>query len=128
MDEANITEQFIEKMKRLAERRAMERAQAARWDIDVAAFFFATLILVVILVYLGIKIEIVAAVAIIGMVVGWFIGRRKGKKKFQRFYDEELLKLELELKNTASRIVNITPDEPTLKKKPKGQSRRKKAS
>jgi len=128
MDEANITEQFIEKIKRLAKSRAMERAQSAKWDIDVAAFYFAILILVIILVYQGIRLEIVATAAVTGVVSGWLIGWIKGKQKYHRFYDEELLKLELELKNTANRITNITPDEQTLKKKRKEKSRRKNAS
>jgi len=127
MDEAKITEQLVEKMKLLAGSRAMERAQAAKWDIDVAAFYFAILILVIILVYQGIGIGIVAAAAVIGIATGWLIGRKKGTQKYHRFYDEELLKLELELKDTANRITNITPDEQTLKKKRKKKSRRKNA-
>lgn len=128
MDEDKTTEQFIEKVKRLAGRRAMERAQAAKWDIDVAAFYFAILILVIILVYQGIKIEIVAAAAVTGVVMGWLIGWIKGKQKYHRFYDEELLELELGLKNAAKRVVNVTPDEQTLKKQHKKKSRRKNAS
>lgn len=128
MDEDKTTEQFIEKVKRLAGRRAMERAQAAKWDIDVAAFYFAILILVIILVYQGIRIEIVAAAAVTGIVMGWLIGWIKGKQKYHCFYDEELLELELGLKNAADRVVNVTPDEQTLKKQHKKKSRRKNAS
>ncbi len=127
MDESINTEQIIEKMKRLAEYRATERAQAARWDIDVAAFYFAILILVIILVYQGIEIWIVSPSAVIGLVTGWLIGRRKGKQKYYRFYDEELLKMELELKGPANRVVNVTPDERALKKRHKKKSRRKNA-
>ncbi len=127
MDESINTEQIIEKMKRLAEYRATERAQAARWDIDVAAFYFAILILVIILVYQGIEIWIVSPSAVIGLVTGWLIGRRKGKRKYYRFYDEELLKMELELKGPANRVVNVTPDERALKKRHKKKSRRKNA-
>lgn len=127
MDESINTEQIIEKMKRLAEYRATERAQAAKWDIDVAAFYFAILILVIILVYQGIGIGIVAASAVIGLATGWLIGRKKGKQKYYRFYDEELLKMELELKGPANRVVNVTPDEQTLKKRHKKKSRRKNA-
>ncbi len=127
MDESINTEQIIEKMKRLAEYRATERAQAARWDIDVAAFYFAILILVIILVYQDIEIWIVSPSAVIGLVTGWLIGRRKGKQKYYRFYDEELLKMELELKGPANRVVNVTPDERALKKRHKKKSRRKNA-
>lgn len=127
MDEVNITEQLVGKMELLAKRRAMERAQTAKWDIDVAAFYFAILILVIILVYQGTRIEIVAASAIAGLVFGWVIGWIKGKHKYRLFYDEELLKVELELRNIANRIVNVTPDGQSLKERHKKKSRRKNA-
>ncbi len=127
MAEAKITEQLIEKMKLLAGSRAMERAQAAKWDIDIAAFYFAILILIIILVYQGIGIGIVATAAVIGIATGWLIGRKKGQQKYHRFYDEELLKLELELKDTATRIANRTSDEQTPKKKRKKKSVKKNA-
>ena len=119
MHEINITEELIRKMEFLAKRNAMQRAQSAKWDIDVAAFYFTILILVIILVYYGAEIWIVATSAIIGLVFGWLIGWIKGKYKFRRFYDEELLKVELELINVANRIGDVTPDEQTLKKRHK---------
>ncbi len=127
MDESINTEQIIEKMKRLAEYRATERAQAAKWDIDVATFYFAILVLVIILVYQSIRIEIVAASAITGIGMGWLIGWIKGRQKYHRFYDEELLKVELELRNVASRVADIKPDEQILKKRHEKKSRRKNA-
>lgn len=117
--EVNITEELIRKMEFLAKRNAMQRAQSAKWDIDVAAFYFTILILVIILVYYGAEIWIVATSAIIGLVFGWLIGWIKGKRKYHLFYDEELLKVELELRNLANRIGNVTPDEQTLKKRHK---------
>ena len=119
MYEVNITEELIRKMEFLAKRNAMQRAQSAKWDIDVAAFYFTILILVIILVYYGAEIWIVATSAIIGLVFGWLIGWVKGKYKFRRFYDEELLKVEIELRNVANRIGDVTPDEQTLKKRHK---------
>ncbi len=96
MDEAKVTTQFSPEMERLAERRARERAKAARWDIDVAAFFFSILILVTILMFQGTGIEFVGPVAVCGLVMGWLVGWSKGKQKYKRFYDEELSKLEQE--------------------------------
>ncbi len=111
MDEVNITEQLIKEMEFLAKRSAMQRAQSAKWDIDVAAFYFTILILVIILVYYGAEIWIVAVSAVTGLVFGWLIGWIKGKRKFRLFYDEELLKVELELRNVANRTGDVTPDE-----------------
>jgi len=96
MDEAKVTTQFSPEMERIAEQRARERAKAARWDIDVAAFFFSILILVTILMFQGTGIEFVGPVAICGLVMGWLVGWSKGKQKYKRFYDEELSKLEQE--------------------------------
>ncbi len=117
--EVNITEELIKQMELIAKRSAMQRAQSAKWDIDVAAFYFTILILVIILLYYDVGIWIVATSAITGLFCGWLMGWIKGKQKFRNFYDEELLKVELELRNVANRIGNVTPDEQTLKKRHK---------
>jgi len=108
MDKTEATERVRPEMKRIAEHRARDRAKAARWDLDVAAFFFAILLIVIILVYQGIGVEVVSPVAATGLAMGWLMGWKKGKQKYERFYDEELLKLELELKC-------VTPEEQVLK-------------
>jgi len=96
MDEAEVTKKFTPEMERVAEQRARERARAARWDIDVAAFFFAILSLVIILMFQEVGVEFVVLAAIGGLVMGWLMGWSKGKEKYKRFYDEELSKLEQE--------------------------------
>ena len=96
MDDAEITTEARQEMERIADQQAKERAKSARWDLDVAAFFFLTLIAVVILVSQDIRIEIVSPIAICGLVTGWVMGWRKGKQKYEHFYKEELLKLEQE--------------------------------
>ena len=55
---------------------------------------YAILAAVVILSVNGVATEIVAPVAILGLVVVWFMGWRKGKQLYQRFYDEELRQLQ----------------------------------
>jgi len=98
MDEAEVTKQLSPEIERIAEQRARGRAKAARWDLDVAAFFFSILMLVIILVFQEVAIEFVAAAATCGLVMGWLMGWSKGKQKYKRFYDEELLRLEQESK------------------------------
>ncbi len=78
----------------LAAERAGEKVKAARWDLDVAAFFFATSMLVIILVFQGIGVEIVAPAAVAGLTMGWLIGQRKGQQQYKRFYNEELRQLQ----------------------------------
>jgi c-di-AMP phosphodiesterase-like protein len=85
----------------MATRRARDRAKDARWDLNIAIFLFAVLIIIIILLFQEIKIEIVAPVAIFGLAMVWLVGWRQGRQLYQRFYDEELATLERELQKTA---------------------------
>jgi len=96
MDKAENSVQITSEMKQIAEIRARARSSAAKWDIDVAAFFFATSMLVLILVFQGVAVQIVSASAVAGLSMGWLIGQRKGLQQYKLFYEEELLKLERE--------------------------------
>jgi len=81
-------------MKQLAAARAKERIRTARWDTGTAVFSYATLAAVVILKLEGIRIEIVAAVAIFGLALVWVTGLRRGKHLYGRLYEEELHQLQ----------------------------------
>jgi len=93
VDEAEINKQVRPEMERLAAQRARIRAKAARWDLDVAVFFFAVVIIVTILVFQGVQLEIVGPAATLGLAMGWLMGWKKGKQVYESFYDEELFKL-----------------------------------
>ena len=90
VDEVEVTEQVSPEMERRAAQRARDRAKAAGWNLNVALFLFAVLIIVIILSFQGIGIEIVASVAIFGLAMTWFVGWRKERQLYQRFYDEEI--------------------------------------
>ena len=107
VSEAEVTKQVSPQMERTAAQRARDRAKAARWDLDVAVFFFAILATVIILLFQGIGIEVMAPAAIFGLAMGWLMGWRKEKKAYQRFYDEELSKLENEVENTMSALEEL---------------------
>ena len=77
----------------VAAQRAKERARTARWDLDIAVFLFAVLIIVIVLLFQGMGVEIVGPVAIFGLSMVWFVGWRRGKQMYQRLYEDELLKL-----------------------------------
>ena len=96
MEQTEATKQVSPEMARIAEHRARNRATATRFDLDVAAFFFATSMLVIILVFQGIGVQIVAPVAVAGLAMSWLIGQRKGRQQYKSLYDEELLKLAVE--------------------------------
>jgi hypothetical protein len=92
--EAEGIKQFSPEMEATASERAIIRARAARWDLDIAVFLFAILIIIIILLFQKVAIEPVSLIAIFGLVVVWVAGWRRGKQLYQRFYVEELLKLE----------------------------------
>ncbi len=87
---AEVTKQVSPELERAAARRARDRANAARWNLDVAIFLFAVVIIVIILSFQGNGIEIVAPVAVFGLAMAWLVGWRQGRQLYQRFYNEEL--------------------------------------
>ena len=111
MDEVETTKQVRSQMERTAALRAREIAKAARWDIDVAVFFFAVLSITIILLFQEVEIGIVASTAAIGLAMGWFMGWRKGERIYKRLYDEELSKLEQDLKRAVEEAVEETIEE-----------------
>ncbi len=81
---------------RLAIQRAKDRARTARWDLNIAIFIFSVLIIVIILLFQGVPLEIVAPVAIFGLGMVWLVGWRQGNQLFERYCEEELARLEYE--------------------------------
>ena len=115
MDEAEVTKQVSPEMERTAVRRARDRAGAARWNLDIAVFSFAVMIIVIILLFQEIGIEIVAPVALFGLAMVWLCGWRRGRQLYQRFYDEELARMEQEEKRTTEKTVEETVEEQVQK-------------
>ncbi len=111
MDEAKVTQPASPEMKRTAAQRARDRASAARWDLDIAVFLFAILIIVTILLFQDIGINVVAPIAIFGLAMVWVVGWRRGRQLYQRFYDEELSELEQEVKKAVTETVKKTVEE-----------------
>ena len=104
-DEAEVSRQITQENERLAAQRAKERARMARWDLDIAVFLFAVLIIVIILLFGGVEIEIVAPVAIAGLALVWLAGWRRGQQIYQSLYDEELAKLNRDLEKTTEETI-----------------------
>ena len=73
MGKAKVKQPLSPDMMRLAKLRAKDRAKSARWDLDVAAFFFAISIIVIILVYQGIGVEIIRPKAMVAIPSSGFI-------------------------------------------------------
>jgi len=95
--EADTPAEHIAKEKeRIAIQRAKDRARTARWDLNIAVFLFAVLIIVIILLFQGVPLEVVAPVAIFGLGMVWLCGWRQGRQLFERYCEEELARLEYE--------------------------------
>ncbi len=96
METDKPAERADKEKERLAIQRAKDRARTARWDLNIAVFLFAILIIVIILLFQGVPLEIVAPVAIFGLGMVWLCGWRQGRQLFERYCEEELAKLEYE--------------------------------
>ncbi len=72
---------------------AREKARMARWDLNIAVFLFAILITIIILLFEGVSVEIVAPIAFFGLSMCWLVGWRRGRQLYQSFYEEELSRL-----------------------------------
>lgn len=96
MENAEVPEQVSKEKEELAIQRAKERARTARWDLNIAIFLFAVLIIVIVLLFQGVTLEVVAPIAVIGLGMVWLVGWRQGRQLFERFREEELTKLEYE--------------------------------
>ena len=111
-DEVEITAGVRQEMEQTAAERARDRARNARWDLNIAIFLFAVLILVIILAtYTKMGIEVVAPVALFGLAMVWLVGWRRGRQLYNSFYVEELSRLERELKRGVKETVEQTLEE-----------------
>jgi len=111
-DEAEVAEPVSLEMEQTAAQRARDKAKNARWDLNIALFLVAVLILVIILTtYTKVGIEVVAPVALFGLAMVWLAGWVRGRQLYQRFYDEELSRLQYELKKTVKETVKKTVEE-----------------
>lgn len=111
MATAEVSDQAHLEMERMAAQKARDRARAARWDLDVAVFFFSILIIVLVLLFQDVGLEIVAPSAIAGLALGWLMGWKKGQLLYDGFYNEELLKLLRESQRVAGKDMEETIEE-----------------
>jgi Flp pilus assembly protein TadB len=98
--ETEETKEVSAELEQLAAQTAKDRARAATWSLDIAVFLFAILIIIIMLLFQGISLEVVAPVALFGLVMVWLVGWRRGRQLYQRYYDDELLQLRRETDST----------------------------
>ena len=115
-DEPEVSEEVRAELEQTAAQRATDKAKNARWDLNIAIFLVAVLFLIIILAtYTKVGLEVVAPIAIVGLAMVWLLGWRKGKQLYQRFYEEELARLQFELKRTVKEAVEETIEEKVQK-------------
>ena len=90
------TEQPDQEVEHLATKMAKSRTNIAMWDLNIVFLLFAVLVIVVIMISLDVDTIIVAPVAIIGLILVWVMGRRRGKRMYQQFFTEEYASLQQE--------------------------------
>jgi len=105
LEKAEASGQVDREKEKLAIRRASERARTARWDLNIAIFLFAVMIIVIILLFQGISLEIVSPIAIFGLSMVWLCGWRQGRQLYDYFLEEELAKLEYERTRGVEEVV-----------------------
>jgi len=111
MDEAEAVKQITPEIEQTAALKAKDRARAARWDLDIAVFLFGVLAIIIILLFQGIGVEIVAPIAVFGLAMVWFVGWRRGRQLYQRFYQEELSHLQHEVSTGVRQAIEETLEE-----------------
>ena len=112
MQDAEAAKLFSQELKQTAMQRARNRANAERWSRDITVFSFAVLVIVIILLYQGVVIEIVAPIAVLGLAAIWLVGWRQGRQLYMQFFSEELSRLEQEVE----KIIKETEEEPIEEK------------
>lgn len=111
MSEAEGAGQTSPGIEQEAAQRANGRANNDRWNLDIAVFLFAVLIIVIILLFQQIRIDIVAPIAVFGLAMVWLCGWKRGRQLYQRYLDEELIRLRRESKKLAKEALGEAIEE-----------------
>jgi predicted membrane chloride channel (bestrophin family) len=112
MKKAEVPQEVSPEVARAAALKAKERARVARWDLNIAIFLFAVLILVIILsAYTKAGLEVVAPTAVFGLAMVWLVGWRREQQLYHRFYEEEVASAQEETKKTMKEAVKETIEE-----------------
>ena len=112
MEEAKDSKQFSPVIERLVSQRAKDKTNIEKWGLNVVILLFTILITIIVLTSQGIGINVVAPVAIFGLVVVWLMGWRRGRQLYQRFDSEELSSLQQKLdKKVVDSLAQLSPRE-----------------
>lgn len=105
MGRAEATKLEVQEIKRTAAQQAKEKANAEMWSVDIAVFMLGVLAIILILRFQGLRAEIAVPIAIFGLGMGWIVGWRQGRRLYKIYYDEELARYGVELKEPEEETV-----------------------
>ena len=111
MDEILEERPLNRDIEKIAWNKARHRAYTARWNLDIAVFAFAVLIVVIILLFQNVRLEIIAPVAMVGLALVWLAGWWQGKKLLNDFYVDELEALRDEMTTIRTEIMDESVEE-----------------
>ncbi|MEK7354165.1 MAG: hypothetical protein AABZ77_06645 [Chloroflexota bacterium] len=92
IEEGGSAKWINQKTKRKIVQRAKDRANAAKWNLDVAVFSFGLIIIIFVLSFERVSVWITAFAAVLGLATIWLIGWRRARQQYAGFLDEELAK------------------------------------
>jgi len=108
LEQGEMTRWLHPDSERKAIHRARDRANAARWNLDIAVLLFCVLTFVFILSIGQVGVFLISFVAVFGLSIAWIIGWRRATKVFWQFLEEELAKYSGDWKDYY-RILRISP-------------------
>lgn len=79
---------------KLAMEMARDKADVARWGVNMVIFLFAILLAIIMLTGQGVGLAVTAPLAVAGLGAAWLVGLRKGRRLYQNFYAEHLVDLQ----------------------------------
>ncbi|MFC1916441.1 response regulator transcription factor [Chloroflexota bacterium] len=94
MDDAEETKQYSQEVELVAMQVARSKTNIAQWSLSIAIFLFGLLFSIIIMVSLEVDAIIVSVLAILGLIIVWYIGWNRGRQMYQRFYVEALINLQ----------------------------------
>jgi DNA-binding CsgD family transcriptional regulator len=81
-----------------AARIVKEQFSDGMWNMQIVIFSYAVTIAAVIMAFKGVRVEIIASIAVIGLSIVWIWGRLRYKRLYKRLYQNEIRHLK-ELNN-----------------------------
>jgi DNA-binding CsgD family transcriptional regulator len=98
-----------------ASRIAKEQVSSGVWNLQIVILAYTISIATMIMAFRGVRIEIIAICAIVGLSVIWVWGRLRYKRLYKRLYQNEIRHLQ-ELANTDVFITSEEMNNPVVEK------------